>query len=252
MNNIQSEILNDLRLARQSIKVAVSWLTDTLLLNELIAAKNRGVDVKIIVSSNELNIIRFELFQKLIDKGAIVNKEGSEEPEQGNFMHYKFYIIDDKISKSGSYNWSVNALTNREALDNVSVSKKITDFNECLKASVNFFHDIVNPEIKRAELQLIEKEHKDVLTPEKLAAYRQTQAAIKEQEARHKKEIEKKEQQRKEAEEGRKRAEEKAANEKKEKEKILAAQKVKEQQAQYKPKEAVKVAQVPPTSYGTI
>ena len=167
-------------------------------------------------------------------------------------MHYKFYIIDDKIAKSGSYNWSVNALTNREALDNVSVSKKIIDFNECLKASVNFFHDIVNPEIKRAELQLIEKEHKDVLTPEKLAAYRQTQTAIKEQEVRHKREIEKKEQQRKEAEDGRKRAEEKAANEKKEREKILAAQKVKEQQAQYKPKEEVKVAQVPPTSYGTI
>ena len=65
MNNIQTEILNDLRSARQSIKVAVSWLTDSLLLNELIAAQNRGVDVKIIVSSNELNIIRFELFQKL-------------------------------------------------------------------------------------------------------------------------------------------------------------------------------------------
>lgn len=250
MNNIQSEILDDIKSAQKSIKVAVSWLTDTLLLNELIAARQRGIDVKIIVSSNELNIIRFELFQKLIDKGATLNKEGSEEPEQGNFMHYKFYIIDDKVAKSGSYNWSVNALTNRETLDNVLVLKKIIDFNECLKASVNFFHDIVNPELKRAELQLIEKEQKDVLTPEKLAAYRLTQAAIKEQEARHKIEIDKKDQQRKEAEEGRKRAEEKAANEKKERERIIAAQKEKERQAQYKPREEVKVAQVPPTSYG--
>ena len=114
MNNIQTEISKDIRSARHSIKVAVSWLTDTFLINELIDARKRGVDVKVIVSSNELNIIRFELFQKLIDLGATVNKEGSEDAEQGDFMHYKFYIIDDKLAKSGSYNWSINAVTNRE------------------------------------------------------------------------------------------------------------------------------------------
>jgi phosphatidylserine/phosphatidylglycerophosphate/cardiolipin synthase-like enzyme len=252
MNNIQSEILNDLRSARQSIKVAVSWLTDNLLINELIAARQRGVEVTIIVSSNELNIIRFELFQKLIDLGAIVNKEGSEEPEQGGFMHYKFYIIDEIFAKSGSYNWSVNALTNREALDDVSVSRKLREFNDCYMDSANFFLDIVNPEQKRAELQFIEKQQKDVLTPEKLAAYRQIQIAIKEQEVRHKKEIEEKERQRKEADEARKQAEEKTAKEKSEKERIIAEQKAKEQQIQYQPKMEVKVAQVPPTSYGEL
>jgi phosphatidylserine/phosphatidylglycerophosphate/cardiolipin synthase-like enzyme len=252
MNNIQTEILSDIRSATRSIKVAVSWLTDNLLINELLSARQRGVDVTIIVSCNELNIIRFELFQKLIDKGAKVNKEGSEEPEQGGFMHYKFYIIDDRIAKSGSYNWSVNALTNREALDDVSVSKKLNEFNECIKDSVNFFQDIVNPEQKRAELKLIEKSHKDHLTPEKLAAYRQTQIAIKEAEGRHKRELEEKERQRREAEEGRKRAEEKAANEKREREKLMVEQRAKEQHAQYKPKEEVKIAQVPPTSYGKL
>lgn len=250
MNNIQTEILTDIRSAKHSVKVAVSWLTDILLINELLAAQQRGVDVKVIVSSNELNIIRFELFQKLIDEGATVNKEGSEEPEQGNFMHYKFYIIDDRFAKSGSYNWSVNALTNREALDDVSVSKKLNEFSECLKVSVNFFNDIANPELKRAELVRIEKEHKEVLTPEKLAAYRQTQIAIKEQEAIHKKEIEEKERQRKEADNARILAEEKAAKEKLERERILAEQQSKEQQVHYKPRTEVKVAQVPPTSYG--
>lgn len=252
MNNIQTEIISDIRSARVSIKVAVSWLTDTLLINELLAAKQRGVDVKIIVSSNELNIIRFELFQKLISNGALVNKEGNEEPEQGRFMHYKFYVIDDAVAKSGSYNWSINALTNREALDEVSVTKKLREFDQCLKDSVDFFQDIINPEQKRAELQLIEKQHKDVLTPEKLAAYRQTQLAMKEQELIHKEEIEQKEMQRKQAEEARIKAEEKAASEKNERERILAEQRAKEQQAQYKPKHEVKVAQVPPTSYGNL
>ena len=66
MNNIQTEISKDIRSARHSIKLAVSWLTDTFLINELIDARKRSVDVKVIVSSNELNIIRFELFQNFL------------------------------------------------------------------------------------------------------------------------------------------------------------------------------------------
>lgn len=224
MNNIQTEILNDIRSAKNSIKVAVSWLTDVLLIKELLAARKRGVNVKVIVSSNELNIYRFELFQELMYHGAVVNKEGSEDSEQGNFMHYKFYIIDDRFAKSGSYNWSLNAVTNREALDDVSVPKKLSQFDECFRKSVNFFNDIVNPEQKRAELQLIEKEQKISLTPEKLAAYRQTQNAMKDQESRHRKELEEKEWQRSQAEIARKQSEEKAAREKAEYERVLAEQ----------------------------
>ena len=190
MNNIQTEILSDIRSARKSINVAVSWLTDSLLIKELLVASQRGVDVKISISSNKISILRFELFLKLIENGAIVNKEGSEEPEQGGFMHYKFYIIDDSLAKSGSYNWSVKASTNREALDVVSVVKKINEFNECYKKSVNFFHDIVDPELGRAEVQLKVNEQKDSLTPEKLAAYNKIKIYLKEQETINQREIE--------------------------------------------------------------
>ena len=243
MNNIQTEISNDLRNAKQSIKVAVSWLTDTFLINELIDARKRGIEVKVIVSSNELNIIRFELFQKLISIGGVVNKKGSEEPEKGDFMHYKFYIIDNIIAKSGSYNWSFNAITNDETLDPVSVSKKLSEFNDCFSKSFNFFKDIDNPEIKRAELALIEKEHKDALTPEKLAAYRQIQILMKNQEERHKKELEEKEKQTKDAEA-------KAQQEKAAREKLLNEQRAKEQQSQYGLKQdAPPVSEAPPRSY---
>jgi phosphatidylserine/phosphatidylglycerophosphate/cardiolipin synthase-like enzyme len=242
MNTIQQEILTDLRSAKRSIKVAVSWLTDTLLINELIFAKKKGIDVKLILSSNELNIIRFELFQQLIDLKADVLKWGNEEPEQGKFMHYKFYIIDDKIAKSGSYNWSINATTNKEALDEVAVNKKLQEFELCFKESVNFFFEIENPEKKRAELQKIEKEQKDILTPEKLAAYRQIQQAIKISEEKHKKEIE--ENIRKQKELDQKLAKEKAENERLEQEK-----KKRETQNQYEKKEQTPTSQVPPTSY---
>jgi phosphatidylserine/phosphatidylglycerophosphate/cardiolipin synthase-like enzyme len=223
--------------------VAVSWLTDAFLINELIDARKKGVDVKVIVSSNELNIIRFELFQKLIDLGASVNKEGSEDAEKGDFMHYKFYIIDDRLAKSGSYNWSINAATNREALDEVSVSRKLNEFEECFKCSVNFFADIHNPAQKKAELTLIEKEYRDILTPEKLAAYRLTQSIIMQQEERHRKELEEKEKQRKEAEI-------KAQQEKLAREKLLVEQRAKKQQNQYSLKQdAPPVSEAPPRSY---
>ncbi|HRF38040.1 MAG TPA: hypothetical protein PK198_04570, partial [Saprospiraceae bacterium] len=58
-NSIQSEILSDLQSAKKSIKVAVSWLTDTSLIQELIKKRRQGLDVKILVSANELNVIRF-------------------------------------------------------------------------------------------------------------------------------------------------------------------------------------------------
>lgn len=250
MNNIQSEILNDLKSAKQSIKVAVSWLTDVALINELQYACDRGVIIQVVLSNNELNILRFELFQKLLNHGADVRKWGNELPEQGEFMHYKFYIIDDKFAKSGSYNWSVNALTNKEALDEVSVSKKKIEFEKCFNQGVNFFKNIDNPKKKRDELQSIQNSQTEILTPEKLIAYRQTQIAIEAQEKRHKAELEEKERQRLAEEEARHKAEEKAAREIEEYKKRLNEKEPQEGQGKYTPKEDVKIAQVPPTSYG--
>lgn len=189
LNNIQTEIADDIKCAKQSIKIAVSWLTDTLLINELICARKRGIDIKIIVSSNELNIIRFELFQILLSLGAVVNKEGNKDAEQGNFMHYKFYIVDDKYAKSGSYNWSANATTNKETLDEVSVTKKIKQFNECYESSVNFFSDIYYPVKNKDEITLIENEYKNTLTSEILTAYKRTQISIKHPEKRDNEEL---------------------------------------------------------------
>lgn len=180
-NTIQSEILSDLRQAKKSIQVAVSWLTDPVLINQLIDKRKQGVDVKILLSANELNIIRFELFKKIQELGGSVQKWGSEETVHGGFMHYKFYIIDNYLAKSGSYNWSVNATSNAEALDKVDVSKKIAEFNELYRESVDFFDEIDNPEQKRAELEDIRREHnRETLTPEMLKAYRDAQTYKKE------------------------------------------------------------------------
>jgi len=242
MNNIHLEILNDLKSAKASIKVAVSWLTDSTLINELISAKRRGIDVKIILSSNELNIIRYDLFQNLISISAAVNKWGNEDAQDGKFMHYKFYIIDDKLAKSGSYNWSLNAQTNKEALDEVNCQIKLNQFTEIYNESVDFFKDIVDPATKRSELESIQRDHtRDALTPEVLSAFRSAQKmmAAKEKELNDKFNIEQSK---------RKEVEEKLRKESEKIKQIIPSQNT-PPPSQYQPKTDVKVAAVPPTSY---
>lgn len=245
--NIQNEILSDIKKAKESIKVAVSWLTDPELIHALIERKKAGVDVKVLVSSNELNIIRFELFKKLQDLGGHVQKWGNIEADQGTFMHYKFYIIDDSLAKSGSYNWSINARTNAEALDQVDVHKKIREFNELFPHSFDFFYEIDNPETKRRELETIRKEkNQDTLTPETLKAYRDTQKIREEYRDKQTALIEAVERREKELIE-------KLEKEKMERiraEKLEAERIAKEKASRYQPKESVEKTTLPPTSYG--
>jgi len=248
-NTIQSEILSDLRHAKKSIKVAVSWLTDPVLITQLIDKRKQGIDVKVLLSSNELNIIRFELFKKIQELGGTVQKWGNKETEQGGFMHYKFYIIDDNLSKSGSYNWSINAKINAEALDQVAVEKKIFEFNELYSQSIDFFDEIENPAQRRAELEDIRREqNQETLTPEMLKAYRDTQKYKREY-------VEKQrfqEEQTRIAIERAKELEMQLARERAEHQrlaKIEADRKVKELEAQYRPKEEVKETILPATDY---
>ncbi len=253
MNNYQEEILNDLQNAKKSIKVAVSWLTDSVLLNALINARYRNIEVNVVLSSNEFNIIRYEKIQKLIQLGANVRKWGNEDPEVGQFMHYKFYIIDDEFAKSGSYNWSINAITNKEKLDKVDLSKSIKEFNECFNEGVYFFDGIENPEIIREELKSIEKKHKKILTPEMLITIRQTESALNEQRIEYQNKIREREIEieriRKEnlrKEEERKKAIAEQERLRKEKEEIEKKQKESER---YETRDDVKKTVLPPTRY---
>ncbi|HRK83823.1 MAG TPA: phospholipase D-like domain-containing protein [Saprospiraceae bacterium] len=245
-NSIQSEILSDLQSAKKSIKVAVSWLTDTSLIQELIKKRRQGLDVKILVSANELNVIRFELFREIQHLGGFVQKWGNEETSEGGFMHFKFYIIDDSFAKSGSYNWSINATSNAEALDKVDVFKKIKEFQAYFSESVDFFAAISNPERKRDELELIRKEkHQDVLTPEILQAYRNTQKAFQQHEEKIRLENERIDRVRQDLarqQEQLKTVQERMAREE-------AERREKEKNAQYAPKKDVKEVVLPPTSY---
>lgn len=246
MNTIQTEIINDIIAANNSIKVAVSWFTDPHIIDELIKKAQDKKDIKVIVSGDEWNVLEFERFDKLQSLGAIVNKKGAKEFNQFGFMHAKFMIIDDSITREGSYNFTKNAQYQDNHFDRTNnTSKRLQQFNELLEKSVDFFSDVENPAEIKANLSILEEQ--GAIPEEKLQ--RLAELKLKKAEERllnQQKEIE-------QAESEKKKAVAKAQQEKLAREKLLAEQRAKEQQNKYgRKQDAPPVSEAPPRSYANV
>ena len=99
--------------------------------NELIAKKNRGVNIRVLVSNEPTNNTTV---QKLEREGVDVKVVNTWGENGRNRMHHKFCIVDLDYVMHGSYNWSKNANYNEEtlatALDREFVSKFADEFME--------------------------------------------------------------------------------------------------------------------------
>ena len=105
-----ASLLRMLRLAKESIHLAMFTLTYPVLINELIDAKKRGVNVTVIIDARSGMGIGSKTIAAL--KKAQVKVMLSSGIE---LLHYKHLIIDDKILVSGSANWTKAAfLKNRD------------------------------------------------------------------------------------------------------------------------------------------
>ena len=126
MHDIKSIITEDIRRAKNSMYIAVSWLTDKSIIRALKSklSGNSKFKIKILISDHPDNKkVRSDLFE-IVKIGASIRSWGNKDATKGGFMHCKFYIVDDKVAKSGSYNWSYNAMNNAECLDVVAVKPK--------------------------------------------------------------------------------------------------------------------------------
>lgn len=102
-NKIKSRILS----AEKRIDIAVSWFTNSELLEPLLQKLKENVEVQLIIINDTLNINPDGLnFQQFIDNGG---KLFSCNPSQ--LMHNKYCIIDSRELFSGSYNWTYFAET---------------------------------------------------------------------------------------------------------------------------------------------
>ncbi|PHI18094.1 hypothetical protein CEQ90_19695 [Lewinellaceae bacterium SD302] len=109
---IQSQIIANLREAEFLIWIAVAWFTDRVLAKELHDAYKRGVNVQIIIADNIINTKYGMKLENSFDFVKRVSSRGSID----YIMHNKFCIIDLKTVIHGSYNWTTKARFNKETI----------------------------------------------------------------------------------------------------------------------------------------
>lgn len=110
-SNIKETIINELRKSKTEIEIAVAWITEPEIIQELNNCLKRRVSLKIISVNDKVNGI--DNFQKLYYNKAQIRLATKK------LMHNKFCIIDNHTLISGSFNWTRNASKNHE---NITVS----------------------------------------------------------------------------------------------------------------------------------
>lgn len=130
-SDIQDTIIQGIRDAKYVIWGAVAWLTNQVIIDELLAKKQQRIDVRLIISEETNNCPYYKQLSENFDT-VLIPHHGWEE---WNRMHDKFCIIDFEYVMHGSYNWTKVANYNDEtlatALDRDFV-KKFADEFMCL------------------------------------------------------------------------------------------------------------------------
>lgn len=120
---ITNHVMPLIQTAEKSIHINMFFLTHKKIVEELINAHNRGVDVKIILDGSFVSD-RYSPHIKLREKGIPVKIEN-----WNGKMHMKTAVIDKKYSILGSTNWTATAeLVNDEnmlIIKDLYISKKI-------------------------------------------------------------------------------------------------------------------------------
>jgi phosphatidylserine/phosphatidylglycerophosphate/cardiolipin synthase-like enzyme len=118
---IQQQIIDQLKLAKFSIWIAVAWFTDKVLFELLKAKKAEGVNVQIIVIDDDINR-NYGLNYESEFETYRVKPSGKYQ----NIMHHKFCVIDLKMVIHGSYNWTNKARWNKETIS-IDVSRELAE-----------------------------------------------------------------------------------------------------------------------------
>lgn len=122
-NKCSEKLIAQFSTAKKSIHGAIYSFTLDSIGDSLVAAKNRGIEVKIIMEKQQLS--RYSELKKLQEAGIEVRIDSNP-----NFMHDKFSIIDGKIVTTGSFNWTQNAdKENNENLVIINSPELATQFD---------------------------------------------------------------------------------------------------------------------------
>ncbi len=119
-DNCAQEIVSKIDKAKDYVYVAMYYFTSRPIAQALIRARDRGVDVKVCLDK-EQPTYEYSKSRFLENKGINIKLIGGS-----GIMHNKFCIIDDHITITGSYNWTVSADLKNDENVLVIESKEIT------------------------------------------------------------------------------------------------------------------------------
>jgi hypothetical protein len=134
-DDIQLQILYELRKATTSIHIAVAWFTDPEIFEQLCRKAGSGVRVELIIINDSINRKSCIEYERLRDLGGVFMMVG-ENKKRSAIMHNKFCVIDGATVITGSYNWSRQAQQNSE---NITV---ISDYPELARQFIQEFESI--------------------------------------------------------------------------------------------------------------
>lgn len=128
-NEYRDTVIQGIRDAKFIIWVAVAWFSDTAIYQELLVKKDKGLNIRIILSKEESNNSTVSMLKRDGFDYKVIEHWGNR---GYNRMHHKFCIIDMDYVMHGSYNWTPTANNNDEtlatALDHELVSKFASEF----------------------------------------------------------------------------------------------------------------------------
>ena len=136
---IREEIMCELLNSKESVKIAMAYLTDIKIIELLCLLSSKGINVSIIISSEEINFRQIGMeVQKMINQGVKLYLYTTED-DRHSILHHKFCIIDHKTLLQGSFNWTKKANeSNNETLllikdDNQSINEFTEEFERLKK-----------------------------------------------------------------------------------------------------------------------
>ena len=89
--------------AVERVHVAVYSFTSDLLAEALMRARDRGVEVLVVVEEDQASVQGAE-YLRLLNAGVNIRLDSNP-----YLMHHKFMVVDRDVVVTGSYNWSVSA-----------------------------------------------------------------------------------------------------------------------------------------------
>lgn len=137
--NIKDKLIEQIRLAKETITISVAWFTNKELFKELLDSMGKkAVKVFLLIEDDIINRgNKHGLdFQYFIDKGGYLFLHNVT----NTLMHNKFCIIDKKIVITGSYNWTYGAeYNNKENIvisDDQELCQQFNDYFQTLKQNL--------------------------------------------------------------------------------------------------------------------